>query len=51
MPEERGEDIIGIKGERFSGIYIKDMWTKPKQGRIKSGNGDDRVVGSGEGGK
>ena len=25
------------KEEGFSGTYIKDTWTKPKQGRIKGG--------------
>ena len=27
----------GRKGEVFSGICMKDTWTKPKVGRIKGG--------------
>ena len=33
----RGWDNGGKRGEGFSGISIKDTWTKPKRGRIKGG--------------
>ena len=29
--------VSGGKGEGFSGTTIKDIWTKPKGGRIKGG--------------
>ena len=32
-----GGDNCGETGEGFSGTYIKDTWTKPKQGRIEGG--------------
>ena len=33
----RWEGIKRGKGEGFSGICIKDTWTKPRRGRIKMG--------------
>ena len=42
-------DNGGKKEKDHQGTYIKDTWTKPKGGRIKSGRDVRGVEGSGDG--